>query len=265
MLLRISKLLLIAIFFDGMCHTSSGSHVVPHAPVKGVTPGRRTRKPRNASGKDNKTEVHEGAIVILGGRGSEDNCPSSAVFALDLVSKVWVKLPSMKTCRTSSECVMLGDSLMVCGGFDFDVLYTVESLKFSHSFLYSNDQVLPLSSHPPLGLLRPDKSWTECPDMEETRTKFGVCSLNGLLWIVGGLDSEGDALRSVEVFDPKHRVWVRGAASMLLARQQHAVAVLNGRIYAIGGTMEDGMPSASVLLLTNIAACATDEGQGGKL
>ncbi|EKX55463.1 hypothetical protein GUITHDRAFT_55133, partial [Guillardia theta CCMP2712] len=90
------------------------------------------------------------------------------------------------------------------------------------------------------------KSWTDCPDMEETRTKFGVCSLNGLLWIVGGLDSEGEILRSVEVFDPKDRVWVRGAASMMYARQNHAVAVLNGRIYAMGGTLEDGMPTASV-------------------
>ncbi|XP_010216328.1 PREDICTED: kelch-like protein 18, partial [Tinamus guttatus] len=67
----------------------------------------------------------------------------------------------------------------------------------------------------------------------ETRPRC-CTSIAGLIYAVGGLNSAGDSLNVVEVFDPVANRWER-CQPMATARSRVGVAVLNGLLYAIGG------------------------------
>ena len=51
---------------------------------------------------------------------------------------------------------------------------------------------------------------------------------------MGGMDSDGASLSSVEIFDPATNSW-RNGPSMAVARDNPGSAVLNGKIYVFGG------------------------------
>ena len=57
------------------------------------------------------------------------------------------------------------------------------------------------------------------------------------IYVVGGIDEEGNVLRDVYVFNPENNS-VTQVASLSIARQNHACAVLQGMIYCFGG--DDG-------------------------
>ena len=70
--------------------------------------------------------------------------------------------------------------------------------------------------------------------MGEERSRPGVAVLNdGKLYAVGGYSGD-DALSSVERYDPALDAW-EAVAPMAEARFFHAVAVLDGKLYAVGG------------------------------
>ena len=52
--------------------------------------------------------------------------------------------------------------------------------------------------------------------------------------VIGGDDSSGSAFRSGERYDPVANTW-SPIASMGTARRNHAAAVIDGLLYAIGG------------------------------
>uniref|UniRef100_A0A8C5WRU6 Kelch like family member 18 n=1 Tax=Laticauda laticaudata TaxID=8630 RepID=A0A8C5WRU6_LATLA len=67
------------------------------------------------------------------------------------------------------------------------------------------------------------------------KTRPRCCtSIAGLIYAVGGLNSAGDSLNVVEVFDPVANHWEK-CQPMTTARSRVGVAVLNGLLYAIGG------------------------------
>ena len=79
--------------------------------------------------------------------------------------------------------------------------------------------------------------WVE-EAITEGRYGFGLCVFRGELWAVGGRDSylgSGRSLRSCERFDLATNTWVRGP-DMVTERAFLALGVLNGELWAIGGT-----------------------------
>ncbi|XP_063406700.1 kelch-like protein 2 [Mytilus trossulus] len=82
--------------------------------------------------------------------------------------------------------------------------------------------------------------WHSVPNMNIARTAVGVCSLDGLLYAVGGecalADSQENTLylRSVECFDPVLRQWI-AKPEMKIARSFVALAAVGRFLYAIGG------------------------------
>ncbi|XP_005098214.1 kelch-like protein 8 [Aplysia californica] len=75
--------------------------------------------------------------------------------------------------------------------------------------------------------------WFPVADMTTRRRHVGVCSVNGLLYAVGGHDGS-EHLRSGEVFDPKTNSW-SSIAHMATLRRGIAIGCLGGVIYAVGG------------------------------
>uniref|UniRef100_A0A8D0MU40 BTB domain-containing protein n=1 Tax=Sus scrofa TaxID=9823 RepID=A0A8D0MU40_PIG len=73
------------------------------------------------------------------------------------------------------------------------------------------------------------------PHLPAFRTRPRCCtSIAGLIYAVGGLNSAGDSLNVVEVFDPIANRWEK-CHPMTTARSRVGVAVVNGLLYAIGG------------------------------
>ena len=80
-------------------------------------------------------------------------------------------------------------------------------------------------------------TWRLVNGMSTGRSRHGVAVLDGRLYAVGGLDGTRHrryALRSVERYDPATGVW-EAVASMHKRRCDAGVAVLDGRLYAVGG------------------------------
>ncbi|CAJ0963152.1 unnamed protein product [Ranitomeya imitator] len=73
------------------------------------------------------------------------------------------------------------------------------------------------------------------PHLLAFKTRPRCCtSIAGLIYAVGGLNSAGDSLNLVEVFDPIANRWEK-CQPMTTARSRVGVAVVNGLLYAIGG------------------------------
>ena len=81
--------------------------------------------------------------------------------------------------------------------------------------------------------------------MNVTRHSFGSAVLDGVLYVAGGLASEGRALDSVEAYDPATNQWTL-KAPMISPRTHLGLAAHGGRLYAIGGFDASGMPLRSV-------------------
>ncbi|KAJ8336922.1 hypothetical protein SKAU_G00381420 [Synaphobranchus kaupii] len=87
------------------------------------------------------------------------------------------------------------------------------------------------------------------PHLPSFKTRQRCCtSIAGLVYAVGGLNSAGDSLNVVEVFDPIGNCWER-CQPMSTARSRVGVAVVNGLLYAIGGY--DGQSRLSTVEVYN--------------
>ncbi|XP_061694821.1 kelch-like protein 18 isoform X3 [Syngnathoides biaculeatus] len=87
------------------------------------------------------------------------------------------------------------------------------------------------------------------PHLPAFKTRQRCCtSIMALIYAVGGLNSSGDSLNVVEVFDPAGNFWER-CQPMKTARSRVGVAVVNGLLYAIGGY--DGQSRLSTVEVFN--------------
>ncbi|MFJ2397248.1 carboxypeptidase regulatory-like domain-containing protein [Streptomyces sp. NPDC087843] len=92
-------------------------------------------------------------------------------------------------------------------------------------------------------------SWTPIADMPEPRTGAAGAFLNGTLYVVGGayVKSHGEAgtiSASAFAYHPASDSWSK-TADLPKALQGAAVAVLDGKLYVLGGTTPDGTQSAA--------------------
>ena len=77
--------------------------------------------------------------------------------------------------------------------------------------------------------------WHDLPLMRHSRYYPGVAVLNGMIYVVGGLDHNWMSLRSCERYDPVNNTWqVIGA--MKTPRWSLGVAAVGNELYAIGGS-----------------------------
>jgi kelch-like protein 17 (actinfilin) len=82
-------------------------------------------------------------------------------------------------------------------------------------------------------------SWSPLPPMPTARDGVGAAVLNGILYVVGGVNSGAARVGTAEAYDPAANTW-SVKAPMTIARQGPAVGVLNGILYALGGTSGTG-------------------------
>jgi N-acetylneuraminic acid mutarotase len=79
-------------------------------------------------------------------------------------------------------------------------------------------------------------SWTTLSPMLTPRGGFGMAVVNGKIYAIGGLNSNNQALNTMEAYNPQTNEWVT-MAPMPTPRSGFAVAVYQNKIYCIGGTI----------------------------
>ncbi|XP_078493198.1 uncharacterized protein LOC144748749 [Ciona intestinalis] len=85
-----------------------------------------------------------------------------------------------------------------------------------------------------LNLNQVDGDWTKVASMNEQRWYAASAVLNDQMCVAGGWDGDGNALSSVELYNPVVNIWTN-IASMQTKRWQHALVCYNGRLYTFGG------------------------------
>lgn len=76
--------------------------------------------------------------------------------------------------------------------------------------------------------------WETRRPMLTARSEIGAAHINGKIYVVGGIDAYGRALRSMEVYDIASDAWSNGP-SLPQALHHPAVATDGERLYVIGG------------------------------
>ena len=76
--------------------------------------------------------------------------------------------------------------------------------------------------------------WKTLPSMAVPRHGATAVSVNGQLYVIGGVDAMSLKVTTVEVYDPATSQW-RKVTGMSTPRSALGAGAHNGRIYAVGG------------------------------
>lgn len=79
-----------------------------------------------------------------------------------------------------------------------------------------------------------DGSWITLAPMNEARQEVAVAALEGKVYVIGGIRSQGSTAETVEVYDPVTNAW-QFVAPLPMALHHTTAAVVDGKVYVIGG------------------------------
>lgn len=89
--------------------------------------------------------------------------------------------------------------------------------------------------------------WTEGKPMPTPRTEVAGAAIDMKVYIVGGFDSAGRAVPTVEAYDSISDSWSR-AASLPLPLHHAGAASYGGKLYVVGGYFADRTPSDRLIV-----------------
>ena len=132
----------------------------------------------------------------------------------------WQPLPSMPTARSNLAAVAVAGKVYAIGGATDERLCDA------------------VEAYDPLSGL-----WSRAASLPMARSSHTAAVVDGKIYVVGGeiSDDEGEAVSTdrVDMYDPAANSWQQMAA-MPTARDSHAAAVVDGKIYVTGGYSEFG-------------------------
>jgi N-acetylneuraminic acid mutarotase len=194
--------------------------------------------------------VVDGRIYVIGGPGKNvANLPLSTVEAYDPATDTWTTKADMPTARRKASACVIDGRIYVSGGAT------------------TRGGILP-PTVPTVEIYDPaTDTWTQTFDMPWGRFDHSASAVDGKIYIVGGLSSEmvkqfgGDEIADnelvtdelkellaiVHVYDPATDTWTTAADFPGVPMYRHTAAVVDGKIYIIGGGYgpEDVVLSAS--------------------
>jgi Streptogramin lyase len=77
--------------------------------------------------------------------------------------------------------------------------------------------------------------WYPKPSMTAPKSKAAIIEVDGKIYAIGGIQSDGILSNSIEEFNPETNLWTTKASMPGGPRQGMAVASIDGKIYVIGG------------------------------
>ena len=165
------------------------------------------------------TAVVNGKIYAIGGNVIINLRPTvlSIVEEYDPATNTWTRKADMPAPRRSHTTAMVGGKIYVIGGYDDEnVLSTVEAY----------DPAV--------------DTWVKKADMPMANMGFSVEVVNEKIYAIGGwagAPGRMKAQKTVFEYDPVADTWTK-KARMPIARTYLTTAMVNGKIYAIGGLQD---------------------------
>ncbi len=168
--------------------------------------------------------AHEGKIYRIGGMqprnkpgDDSDNVSLASVERFDPKIGKWEALPSMPEGRSSHDATVVGDKIVVVGGWKMNG-------KGVRSVWHDTALILDLSQKKP--------GW-EIISQPFKRRALNVAALEGKVYIVGGMGPDGTD-KGVDILDLKTREWSKGPALPGVNRNGFtpAVTAAKGTLFA---------------------------------
>ncbi len=171
------------------------------------------------------TAVVEDKIYLIGGTSFEnfDKGPVglSTVEVFDTQNHTWRRITDMPTPREAAQASVVNGIIYVFGGV------RMKDGKWEYPIHVE-------AYNPATGI------WTRKKEMPISRVYFGLGAVAGKVYLLGGSESfridDKRRMDRVDVYNPATDTWAKGPPKMPTAREYLHVAVVNNRIYAIGGS-----------------------------
>ena len=182
-------------------------------------------------------DVVSGQLYAVGGYGN--NTIFDSVERYDLATDSWAAVASLGTGRCQHASCVVDGTLYVLGGMDttYATLHSVERYDIEAD-TWSEDVTIP----------------EDCGS-----NASAACTLGGKIYMTGGYVRGNTLSSSTLEFDCGRQVWIT-RAPMPQSRVAHQVAVLDGRIYAVGGMIEcNGADSSETVTDTAVTDTAVTD------
>jgi N-acetylneuraminic acid mutarotase len=141
----------------------------------------------------------------------------SSVACFDPKSQKWEELPDMPDGRSSHDAVVLDDKIYVAGGWKMNGAD-------KGTTWHKTALVLDLKKQP--------LKW-ESFDQPFVRRALTMAACNGKIYVIAGLNEDGDLERTVNIYDPQKKVW--STAAKLPGETMNgfapAACVCDGKLY----------------------------------
>jgi hypothetical protein len=175
------------------------------------------------------TTLRRGPTILVGGLETADGSdrPQNAVASVSLWNAkldAWSVGPSLLTPRVAhAAALLLSDEVLIVGG--------ASTAHRGRAFgpLLSNVELVS------------DKTTSTRASMTAARAYHTATTLaDGRVLVIGGVDENGQALASTELYDPRADRWTAGP-SLLAARREHTATLLpDGSVLVVGGFDSNG-------------------------
>merc|ERR1712002_171305 len=154
--------------------------------------------------------LNDKEIIVIGGYDDLGNSNITEKFNLE--TKTWTALSPLPIGRDYHSCIWHKDEIVVAGGWIPNTLNNLTDVVPTGS-IHIYDHV--------------NDSWSEMKGMQESRTLFGLVSLNGILTAIGGWT--GLYSDTIESFNEDLQSWEFDAA--VLSQKKGAFAVVDAADY----------------------------------
>jgi N-acetylneuraminic acid mutarotase len=146
--------------------------------------------------------TYAGKIYRIGGMmprnqpgHAADNFSSADCARFDPASQVWEALPPMPEPRSSHDVVVIGDQLIVTGGWDME----------GKAGQHWSDTMFTLD------LSAPKLEWKSAPQPFRRRALIAAV-YQGRMFVMGGITDMGKVVGDVDIYDPRTKAWTKGPA-----------------------------------------------------
>lgn len=144
--------------------------------------------------------AYKGKVYRVGGMQPQneknkaaDNRSLAEAACFDPKSGKWEELPPLPETRSSHDLVVIGDKLIVVGGWSMEGP--------GKNTWRDTLAILDLSSK--------KSTWTSAPQPFKRRALMAA-ALNGKMYVIGGMDDKNQVQRKVSIYDPNSNQWTEG-------------------------------------------------------
>lgn len=212
------------------------------------------------------TSMIDGKIYAIGGTSGPPSWPGlSTVEIYDPLTDSWTKGTDMSESRLECHSSVVNNKIYVFGGLDdkWKGLKRVEvydpvtddwssctdmpTARGAPSTVEVNNLIYVLGGIPAAGTGKPavktvevynprTDSWSQQVEMPKGCSHFGANVFKGMIYTIGGSPADSDSIFSeVNAFNISKKIWF-SAPQMSIRRHAHTTNIINGKIYAVGGS-----------------------------